>query len=463
MIRTPVLSILAAFSALALTGASAERSAPAVISVDSSTQFQIMRGWEATIDLPDRDRRELFPLAKEEVFERAVTEVGINRVRLEVRSGAESRSRNWPRFDADEFTYEDWRRVRYITVNDNDDPKKIDWAGFDFSELDRMIEQQALPMREKLAARGERLFINLCYVAFAKGLGGDDYVHDDPEEYAELVLATYLHMKKKYGFVPDSWEVILEPDLVPQWTPHLVGEAIVASARRLEEHGFSPRFVAPSVTDAGNAVRFVEGLAKVKGAMDHVVELSYHRYRRATPANVKAIASLGAKHGVPTAMLELWFGKARADVLFEDLTVGDASAFQGRTLLGLFDMSKTETGDVRVSLREDVRKNLQIYRYVRMGAVRIGATSSARQAAMPVAFRNADGGMVVAVLAREPGELVFEGLDPGRYAVSYAGQSRSVQSPDLLAVSKDGHAKFLMPEAGVFTLAAVTSPGDHAQ
>ena len=463
MIRPLLLGVIVALGSLAVAGVPAERGKPATISIESGKQYQSMRGWEATIDLVDADRRDMFLLAREEVFRRAVSEVGINRVRLEVRSGAESRSKNWLRYEAGEYPYEEWSRLRYVTVNDNDDPREIDWSGFDFSELDRMIEEQVLPMREALAARGEKLFINLCYVAFAKGLGGEAYIHDDPEEYAELVLATYLHVQEKYGFAPDSWEVILEPDLVPQWTPRLVGEAIVAAARRLKEHGFTPRFVAPSVTDAGNAVRFVEGMAKVKGAMDHVVELSYHRYRRATPANVKAIASLGAKYELPTSMLELWFGRARAEVLFEDLTVGGASAFQGRTLIGLFDMRKTEKGEVRVSLRQDVRKNLQIFKYVRIGAVRIGATSNARETALPVAFRNADGGMVVAVLASAPGDFVFEGLDPGRYEVSYAGQSRSVRSPELLAVSKDGRAEYSMPEAGVFTFAAVKSPSDRAQ
>ncbi|MBI4674397.1 MAG: hypothetical protein HY741_22360 [Chloroflexi bacterium] len=45
-----------------------------------------------------------------------------------------------------------------------------------------------LPMRQKLQARGESLFLNVCYVAFTS----NPYMqYTNAEEYAEFVLATY--------------------------------------------------------------------------------------------------------------------------------------------------------------------------------------------------------------------------------------------------------------------------------
>jgi len=44
---------------------------------------------------------------------------------------------------------------------------------------------------------------------------GTQYIHGDPAEYAELVLATYTHLDERYNVTPDCWEVILEPDNVP--------------------------------------------------------------------------------------------------------------------------------------------------------------------------------------------------------------------------------------------------------
>ena len=46
-----------------------------------------------------------------------------------------------------------------------------------------------LPLRQLAQARGEPLWINLNYVAFTGQIGaGLEYIHDDPDEYAEFVL-----------------------------------------------------------------------------------------------------------------------------------------------------------------------------------------------------------------------------------------------------------------------------------
>lgn len=424
----------------------------ATISVDASRTYQTMTGWEGTIDLRDGEERRRFLDVRDEVLERTANEVGINRVRLEIRAGAENRARAFARFDSGEIAYEQWRPLRYVTENDNSDPKVIDWSGFDFSEFDAMIEEQLLPMRKLLAKRGERLHVNLCYVAFTNQTKGSPYNHDDPEEYAEFVLATYLHLQKKFGFVPDTWEVILEPDLVPQWTPRHTALAIKAAGRRLRENGFTPRFVAPSVTNTANAVRYIEAIAREKAALNDVVEFSYHRYRQAKPATVRAVAELGERYGKATAMLELWFGRATSRVLFEDLTIGNVSAFQGRSLGGYLRVDQSASGKPEFSMRKDARMNSEVFTAVRIGARRVDARSDKGGAAKPVAFVNVDGRMAVAVLTTGPASLAFEGLAPGGYEARYGGETKSGTIAALVTVGKDGRATAAMPEAGVFAL-----------
>jgi len=243
-----------------------------VITVNPATTYQTIIGWEATTyvgqDSADFPKfQHLLP----QLFDHAVKELGINRVRLEIRSGTENVRDYWAQWRAGQIDYPTWRCVRYSTVNDNSNPFVINWAGFQFSGLDHQIDTVVLPLKRRLEARGERLYINLTYVAFTGQIKcpGLDYNHDDsPEEYAEFVLATYLHLKKKYGWIPDAWEVILEPDNTAFWRGKQIGDAIVAAAKRLKANGFTPRFVAASNTNMGSAVAYIDAMMEVPCARE---------------------------------------------------------------------------------------------------------------------------------------------------------------------------------------------------
>ena len=89
--------------------------------------------------------------------------------------------------------------------------------------MDNTIDRIVNPLRAALAAKGEKLIVNVNYVAFTGQITSGLYIHNDPAEYAEFVLATYLHLQEKYGWVPDLWEVLLEPDNVSQWNGRLLG------------------------------------------------------------------------------------------------------------------------------------------------------------------------------------------------------------------------------------------------
>ena len=449
---TPTLLRLLAVVLTFLAGqAGCARSALAVeIFIDPGERHQMISGWEATAELTENPAAPM-PASRPAVLDTVVDDIGINRVRLEIRSGAETRSDIVRRFIEGEVSIDAWRRQRYAMQNDNTDPNVIDWAGFDFSELDWHVRTSVLPLQERLAARGEKLFVNVTYVSFRDGY----YFQQDPEEYAEFVLATYMHLKQRFGIVPDAWEVILEPDMSNgAWDGRTIGRAVAAAARRLRQNGFTPAFIVPSVTNVDNAARLIDEIAQVPGAMDAVVEFSYHRYRGNPERSLPQIARRAEKYGKRTSMLEFWFGRGNTEVLHQDLKLGQVSAWQGRVIGGHVNVANPNDKNSLVLPRDEVRYNLQYFRYIRAGAQRVGASSSDPRHIDPLAFVNTNGKFVVVALAEAAADLTIRGLPAGRYRVSFAVSQGSILRPERLDVAAGEALKTRIPGAGVITIFA---------
>jgi hypothetical protein len=263
-------------------------------------------------------------------------------------------------------------------------------------------------MQRLLAARGEKLVVNVCFVAF---VDERPTFHENPEEYAEFALATMLHLRQKYGLEPDGWEVILEPDLAGRWSGRRIGQTIVATARRFAENGIRAGFVAPSTTNMATASRYFDDMLRVDGALPHLKELSYHRYRGVNSRALAMLTKRSERYHVPIAMTELWFGRAGPDVLFEDLEAG-AVAFQNRVVGGLVVDAKKGN----LTLNKDARYNGAVFRAVRPGAVRIGTTSSSDEL-KALAFKRPQGGIVTALRATAATDVVVRGLPAGSYVI----------------------------------------------
>ena len=441
-----LLTVLAgAVLALAVTTGASQGDAD--ITIDPGQRFQVISGWEATGDIPDDLTKPRWAAYEDQMLDRLVEEVGINRIRLEIASGAENATGIIGRFARGEVAYDDWKGTRYQMDNDNGDPFTLNPDGFDFSVFDWHVEHSVLPMANRLAARGEKLVINLCYVSFRDGR----YFQQEPEEYAELILATYQHLQTKYGLVPDMLEVILEPDnSTGAWDGEMIGRAMVATAKRLQDNGFTPAFVVPSVKNMDRAVPYMDGIARIPGAMDHVVELSYHRYGGVSLAALRGIARRATELGIRTGMTELWFGKADYRVLLQDLTIGNASTFQGRVLQGFFDVSKG--ANPVLTPRAEIPAVSLIYRAVRAGAQRIGAGSTLR-GIEPMAFVNANGKLVVAVGTTSAATLRLHGLAPGSYGVAYQAARKGGSLPDATS-DANGDLELEMPGAGLIVISA---------
>src|SRR5262245_21307932 len=143
--------------ALGCTDAEGE---PAEIMVDPAITYQTIKGWEATARLWETNKEEdrydaSWVGFRDQIFDRLVNELGINRVRLELKSGAENPVDYWTKFEKGEIGYKAYRRHYYEKINDNDLPDRTNPAGFQFSALDYYVEAIVLPLKQRVEANGE--------------------------------------------------------------------------------------------------------------------------------------------------------------------------------------------------------------------------------------------------------------------------------------------------------------------
>jgi len=426
-----------------------------VIALNPFVKYQTMRGWEAT-DQAAQLYSPAWNNYKNALFDMAVNDLGINRIRLEIKSGTENPTDYFAQWQAGQITEDQYNTHRYEIVNDDADPNHIAPAGFKFSYLDNTINNVVLPIRQRMANRGERLWINVNYVDFDPST----FEHKSfPAEYAEFVLATYQHMQGSFGFVPDSWEVVLEPD-ASEWSASQVAAAIKAAGDRLVANGFTPNFTAPSVTDAGNAVSYIEQIARTPGAMPYVSEFSYHRYSGATPTVLQQIADRATLYGKKTGMLE----RIGADyiALHQDIKTGLNSSWQQFTLAGptswgpddgdrYYVIDDTVVSNPIISIGSRTKFLRQYFKFVRSGARRIQALTG-NSNFDPVAFINTNGKYVVVVKASGSGSFNIQGLPSGTYGIKYTTASQYNVDLTDITISSGQPAPASIPATGVITI-----------
>jgi hypothetical protein len=430
-----------------------------IITLDPGIEYQEISGWEA-VGWASQDH-ESFPFFRDAAYDLAVDEAGLNRIRLEIRSGVENDTDWWQLLQDGVIDYATWRSHRYATVNDNADPFDLDPSGYHFSEMDSAITQILLPLKSRVEANGETFYINLNYVAFTGQIGsGLQYHHDDPEEYAEFMEATWLHLENTFGWTPHGLEILLEPDNVSQWNGTLMGQAVVAVMSRLATHGYAPHIIVPSNTHMGNAITYFDDLIAVPGALAHVTEYAYHRYGGATDANLQAIVDRAIQHGLDTSMLEWWTPSNGYPVLHKDLKLGRNSAWQQGVVAGIDDggasmafvhVDAADPQNPIVYLNEKTEFTRLYYRFVRSGAVRVEAITT-DAGFDPLAFVNLDGGTVVVVKTTTGGGFSVEDLPPRDSGIIYTISGASgVELPDqTLAPGED--LVTAIPAAGVITI-----------
>ena len=427
----PLALVILAVAAMASWASSSFGQGPVVITLDPGTRFQTIVGWEAVAGIGIKDFPTLFQGWEEEVNDRVVTELGINRLRVESH-----------------------RRIHAVEdPNDNSDPLVIDWNGFDFTIFDKTIEHIVLPMRQHVEANGERLYVNFITVDVA---GPNDVFHKDPDEFAEFVLAHFLHMQSKYNFVPDGVEVALEPKVfnVFDQNPLTYAAALVATGDRLAANGFTPDFIGPSNTSTGEAIGWFDQIITVPGVLNYLTEFSYHRYSVGS-GHIQAIADRAQLNGVGTSMLE-HIGSGYQD-LHEDLTVGDNVAWQQFTIAyptgdnGAQYYVVNNPSNPTVGMGTRTKFLRQYFKFIRAGAERIEATTT-DGSFDPVAFINTNGKYVVVVKVNNGGNFTIDGLPAGTYGIKYTTDSvYDFDHPDIPITQGQGLSTSI-PAGGAITV-----------
>ncbi len=443
---------------------------PVEVTIDPAKRYQTMSGWEVTVYLTQFGKAQnhfdpSWHQYQDQIIDTLVDDIGVNRVRLELCSNSENSTPYWSQFESGAISQKDMQRRFYHKVNDNNDPFKADPARFHFEEIDYQVERVLLPMAKRLKAKGEKLYINLCFVDFDKGKNQTHYNHaQNPEEYAELVSQVFIHLKTKYGIVPDGLEVILEPDHTARWkhSGRLLGEAAAAAMKRLTPLGFKPELILPSTKRAALAVKLFEEAMQVPGVRQYVGAISYHRYARATPEVLRGITATADRYGIRTEMLELVKGNSYH--LHQDVQNANASAWQsfgiatwapddGRPRRGMLVYVDKETGETTPS--HQGRRLMQYMRYIRGGEGRLGAVVE-KPKFFAVAFENPDGGQVAVIRAEIKGPIAIHGLKPGKYAATFANW-KSGENPVKVAQSQGGGPVTVqMPTKSVVTVFPTT-------
>ena len=407
------------------------------VTVNPSQTFQTMQNWEAAVLASIEDYSSIVNSGVlPAILQAAVNDLGINRVRLAVRNGIEGGANN------------------FSPVNDNADPNVLDISKFNFTALDYQIDHFIVPLRGLVAARNEQFYIGLQYVDHSPGTG---FEHSGAE-YAEFMFAVFSHMKQKYGFVPNGIDVVNEPNNFSDWNPSRIGQAVVATAQKFQAEGLAvPEFILPSSVNISSAGDWFKQIVAIPGVLPLVKELSYHRYGGST-ADLQAVAALCKQYNIRCSDLEYWgdFVTPNSGYNYEhfwqDLTLANVSAIQQGSFADYSSCVSEYYKVVNGAPQRCANTNLnrQIYKYVRPGAVRLGATSIDTNFE-PVAFRNVDGKFVVAVKAATSGTISISGLPSGTYGAYWAPRNGG-QPTDLPDLNVTTSATVSMPSDGAITV-----------
>lgn len=437
------------------------------VNVDTNLHHQMITGWEGAAYIgQDHPNFAEFAPRLPELFDSIVHQLGINRVKVEIRSGSENPRNYWEEYQEGTIDSSTWSCVRYSTINDNDDPRSINLSGFHFAEIDSTIKLIVLPLKQRLEAKGEKLFLNVNYVAFTDEMRQSQcsdtlqYFHAvASDEYAEFVLATYLHLRDTWGIVPDAWEVILQPDHTTDWHMVRTGRAIIAAAERLQENGFTPRFIAPSGSSPVISLSYFDKMIEEPGLLDHLEEISYHGH---TDFAEDSIRERMKQYGVKSSMLK--YPGADYTKLHEDLSTTLVSSWSQFNLAApyygiddgnsyyLIDFADTV---LNFGLGSRTTAFMQYFRYIRKGDQRVEATSS-HPNVKPLAFVSPDGFRKYVLKIDAPATVNLNNLPGGRYTVSFTVPGEMGEHIDPVDQEPNTTMTAFVPGAVVMTVVQQT-------
>lgn len=407
------------------------------VTLDGSLQFQTMTGWEAVAQAGQLDFSD-WNTYKESLMD-ALAADGINRIRVEVA-----------------ITDEASTPTATVPTNDNNDPFTTNNTGFQWAKIDSQAEIVNM-LRTRLATRGEPMpWVTLCYVDF---LPTATFAHaNSPEEHAELIETSFIHLDNLHGWVPDAVEIILEPDngSNTRWNATKIAINLLAIRNRLASHNWNPRFIVPSTVQCPNAQSWYANIKAAQPTVtQYIDEVSYHRYVDCDGPTLNLLQAAVEADGNRIVMSE-FIGAAYANL--HDFLKHNGTSWQQFTIAyddsadtgGAYYLVNHNSHTFTIASRTKFLR--QYFKFIRRGAVRISATSN-NTTIDPIAFINNGGKYVVVVSAMSGQSFNVLGLPPATYGIKYTTTNQyDFDLPDQ--TMNGGSLTTAIPGTGVITIYA---------
>jgi len=335
-------------------------------------------------------------------------------------------------------------------INDNDDPHRLNMEAFRFKWQDLMIREQLLPAKKLLDERGEPMVL---YVSYDLRSSLSAPWQLEPEEYAEMAVATLRHLKDKWNLEPKYWSVINEPGNYRPGDPKLCARLTFAVGKRIAEAGFRTKMSGPECVTPGQVDKYMKGMIATPGALDRYAQLTYHLYW--DPDTIKhrlSIRKWAEKLKVTAAQTE-WMEQTDLDVarhIVLDLTLCNVVTWEryGWAI-------EVDTGKQTFQRDSTAWYIRQYSRFIRPGAVRVEITDPPTRFVRPVAFLSPKNKPVIVVSNedKQPRKVRFENLPAGKYMLSVVPDEKGAKVSEV-QVPRSGVLAFSLPARSVITLTA---------
>jgi O-glycosyl hydrolase len=385
------------------------------VQIDGSDTHQVMEGFGATTlslayAAKDNVRADLRPKALQAVYR----DVGLNMGNLELEP------------------FESPPSNVFAPANDDADPSSFNANGFNWVQSDNLVDKIVTPAKQ-YGFDNYYLgpVVNTGYaLSWVNALRSSDYQRF-LDEIAEHVLAAVTHWRDAYSITPRYLQLWNEPlsgnGELSGGSPQELVDIVKRTGARLTAAGFTPRFVVPAEETESISLSHASLILADAAARPFVGAIAYHPYPYgSTYASVPNILSssgsgkpsataiaarnslrdLGAQYGIPVFMVEVSHSdlsfddfdgvRGRAIQIHDELEYADASAFFGMNAMwdstshaehyagradpGFYSETDTialvnnDTGAISISPMGHAIGHYA--RWIRRGAVRVGATSS---------------------------------------------------------------------------------------
>lgn len=426
-------TILKALAVLLLASSGGLAQGPKVeVNLDPAIRHQTILGWGKTTPwLPAH------PLLRRQCIDRAVNDLGLNRLRFEGLCGNGLTRRSW-----------EW-------LNDNDDPQVIDWKGFNTEQLDARVDEWLVPWKRAVEARGEPFDLYVSPSFFKGGSSGDlpGWMLADPQEYAEWALALLFRLRDKHGIEANYYSICNEAGNDNVFSPQVVIRMMKALVPRLRQHGFKTAIQYPESVNAAVAVRYLEAARDDPEVWKWVGLISYHWYGQDNQASMVKLRDFARQRHLPTAQTE--FMDLTIDHLYDDIVLGGVSYWE---IYGLatpdYQAALTHVGSNTLHGGRWYWRFRQVSHFVRPGAVRIACTSS-DPALRCLAFEGGRQTALVLINTTAPHRarsVTVGGLKAGSYGVAQCVQTGPTEEIGVRQVGGSGRLDVEVQPDSVLTI-----------